>query len=77
MMFSRTIHCVLVSGATWLSSCAPTPPNACTPEALRDIELRYQASLVAACGGQSTCEQREAIDQKFRAEREAWVRCEP
>lgn len=75
MGFSHAVNCILLAGG--LTACGPAYPEPCSLDKLRAIELRYQAELVAACGGSSKCPEREAIDERFRAEREAWVRCDP
>ncbi len=60
-------------------SAANTGP--CTPADLGKIEARFVAEAVKACsaeGAQSleTCEAYPAIRDKYRAEREAFVRCD-
>jgi hypothetical protein len=69
---------VALTLAPLVPACRPDRP-ACGPEALAAIEARYVADALAARPGETfdTCPELPGIREGFRAERQAWVRCEP
>lgn len=49
----------------------------CSEASLGAIEASYVEDLMHACEGQtfSACEARPAIEERYRARREDWIRC--
>jgi len=63
-----------------LVGCPGPYEKACSAADLEKLEANYQAELVRYCAAETTignkCSQRPRIDAKYRAKREAWVRCD-
>jgi hypothetical protein len=60
-----------------VSGCPGPYEEACSAADLAKIERSYQAELALHCAAQGTnCTNKPAIDAKYRAKREAWVRCD-
>jgi hypothetical protein len=61
------------------AACAKNAKPECSSASLAKIEGEYTAEAIAKCSGKTrereTCEEMPAIEAKYAARREEWMRC--
>lgn len=65
--------------ALFLSGCVHETNPACSPDQLRIMEQAYIAEVMSTCSPYKTrisCPDYAAIDAKYKALRNDWVRCQ-